>query len=165
MIDELLNSFRLTLDYLRRLVADVPDADLCRQPHGVVNHPAWVIGHLTYSCQAMGGELGLAPWLPAEWEAKYGTGSVPTSDRSAYPTKAELLAALADGEARLTRRFLELGDAGMEVPLPDERYRDIFPRVGHAVAHILTSHAAVHVGQVSVWRRVAGYPPLTETFR
>ena len=97
MVDEVLNSYRLTLAYLRRLVADVPDVDLSRQPNGVANHPAWVMGHLPYSCQALGGELGLATRLPAQWEQLYGTGSIPTSDRSAYPSKEELLAALVTG--------------------------------------------------------------------
>ena len=163
MIGEVLNSYCLTLNYLRRLVGDVPDGELVRQPNGVVNHPAWVIGHLTFSCQALGGELGLAAWLPAAWEGRFGTGSVPTSDPSAYPPKSELLAALADGQARVSQRLSELGDAGLAAPLPDECYRAVFPTVGHAVVHILTGHAAVHVGQVSVWRRAAGYPPLSQS--
>ena len=164
MVDEVLNSYGLTLDYLRRLAADVPDGALTRQPGGVVNHPAWVIGHLTYSCQALGGELGLTPWLPASWENLFGTGSVPTAERSVYPSKADLLAALDNGQARLTARLAALGDAGMTGPLPDERYRAMFPTVGHAVVHILTAHAAVHVGQLSVWRRSAGYQPLGDAF-
>jgi uncharacterized damage-inducible protein DinB len=164
MIDEVLNSYRLTLDYLRRLVADVPDQDFCRQPNGVVNHPAWVIGHLTISCQAIGSELGEEGWLPEQWQELFGTGSTPTSDRSAYPSKTALLAALTDSAARVTVRVITLGDAGMSEPLPDERYRSVLPTVGHAVAHILISHTAVHVGQVSVWRRAAGYQPLTESF-
>ena len=164
MVDEVLNSYRLTLDYLRRLVADVPDVDLTRQPNGVANHPAWVMGHLTSSCQALGVELGLATWLPAPWEQLFGTGSIPTSDRSAYLSKEELLAALADGQARVSNRLADLGDAGMSTALPDERYRATFPTVGHAVVHILTGHAAVYVGQVSVWRRAAGYQPLSNIF-
>jgi hypothetical protein len=164
MVGETLNSYRLTLDYLRRLVADVPDIDLARQPSGVANHPAWVIGHLTFSCQALGGELGLSAWLPPEWERLFGTGSMPTSDRSAFPPKPELLAALADGQARVSDRVSALGDAGMSAVLPDERYRATFPTIGHAVVHVLTSHAAVHVGQVSAWRRAAGYQPLAEIF-
>ena len=162
MVGEVLNSYRLTLDYLHRLVADVPDRDLARQPAGVANHPAWVIGHLTYSCQVLGGMLGLTAWLPAGWEGRFGTGSVPTPDPSARPPKAELLAALADGRARVSDRLAGLGDAGMGAPLPDERYRAVFPTVGHVVVHILAGHTAVHVGQVSVWRRAAGYPPLSE---
>ncbi|MGH7138811.1 MAG: DinB family protein, partial [Pirellulales bacterium] len=63
MIAEVLNSFSLTLSYLRRLMADVPDESLARQPNGAPNHPAWVMGHLVHSCEALGGEIGLAPWL------------------------------------------------------------------------------------------------------
>ena len=137
---------------------------LTRQPNGVPNHPAWVMGHLTSSCQALGRELGLATWLPAQWEQQFGTGSIPTSDRSAYPSKEELLAALADGQARVSNRLADLGDAGMSTALPDKRYKTKFPTVGHAVVHILTGHAAVHVGQISVWRRAAGYRPLSDIF-
>ena len=164
MIDEILNSNRLIFDYLRRLVADVPDGDLARQPNGVANHPAWVIGHLTCSCQGIGGELGLEAWLPEPWQGLFNTASAPTSDRSAYSSKTELLAALADGQVRLSERLTALGDAAMSGPLPDERYRTLFPTLDHAVLHILTGHAAVHVGQVSVWRRAAGYQPLSEIF-
>jgi hypothetical protein len=162
MIDETLNSCRLTLDYLRRLVADVSDEDFACQPHGMANHPAWIIGHLTFSCQAIGGELGLMPWLPDDWKDRFGTGSQPTADRHVYPTKAELLAALENGRQRLSSRLNALGDAGMAAELPDERYRETFPTLGHAVVHILGGHAAVHVGQLSVWRRAAGYPMLSE---
>jgi uncharacterized damage-inducible protein DinB len=164
VITEVLNSYRLTLAYLRRLLDDLPDEALARQPAELVNHPAWVIGHLVHSCEALAGELGFAGWLPPAWREQYGTGSVPTSDRSAYPAKAMLLAALADAESRIVSRLESLGDAQMAVPLPDERYRTTFPTLGHAVTHILTSHAAVHVGQLSAWRRAAGYPPLTKPF-
>jgi hypothetical protein len=164
MIDEVLNSFGLTLDYLRRLVADVPDEELSRQPAGAVNHPAWIIGHLVYSCQAIGGELGVAVWLPVDWQQTFGTGSVPHADRPAYPSKIELLAALADGQNRLRERLQSMNDNDLKAPLPDERHRAMFPTLGHAVTHILTSHAAVHVGQASLWRKLAGYPSSSAEF-
>jgi hypothetical protein len=164
LIDETLRSFELTLDHLRRLIADVSDEEMTRQPHGAVNHPAWVIGHLAYSCQAIGGELGITAWLPAEWQQTFGTGSTPVEDRSVYPSKHELLAMLDDGQRRIADRIQLIGEAGMCAPLPDRRHRDKFPTVGHAVVHILTAHSAVHVGQISCWRRIAGYGPLTSEF-
>lgn len=164
MVDESLRSFGLTLDYLRRLIVDVNPADAARQPGGAVNHPAWIVGHLTYSCQALGGEVGLSPWLPEFWGPRFGTGSVPTPHAADYPALADLLTALADGQRRLTEQLLQFGEAGLAAPLPDERYRHIFPTLGHAVVHILGGHAAVHVGQLSVWRRAAGYAPLVEPF-
>jgi hypothetical protein len=83
---------------------------------------------------------------------------------SAYPSKAELLAALADAQARLFDRLATLGDARLSVPLPDARHRTAFPTVGHAVVHIFSAHAAARVGQLSVWRRAADHPPLSEAF-
>jgi hypothetical protein len=164
MINELLGSFRNTIEFLHRLIADVPDESMAVQSHGAVNHPAWVIGHLIYSCQLIAGEMGVKPWLSPGWDQLFGTGSQPTDSREAYPGKDELLALLDDAQQRVCRRLAELGVEGLAAPLPDVRYRHLFPTLGHAVSHVLTSHAAVHVGQVSVWRRVVGMGPLKDTF-
>jgi len=164
MIPEITNSFRMTLDHLRRLVADVDDDRMTAQPGGVGNHPAWVLGHLIYSFQAMAGELGTAAWLPDDWAERFGTGSVPLADRAAYPQKHVLLEMLQEGQRRLVEAVEAAGEDGLAAPLPDPRFRDLFPTLGHAILHILGAHAAVHVGQVSAWRRAFGLEPLKETF-
>jgi hypothetical protein len=164
MITEILRSNKLVLDYLRRLVADVPDDWMTRQFGGVINHPAWVIGHIIYSCQAIGGEIGIAAWLPDDWPSKFGTGSVPIEKPDAYLDKKMLLQALDDGQRRLETVLSAILESDLDKPLPDVSYREIFPTVGQAVLHILTSHTAVHVGQVTVWRRASGLGPLAEPF-
>jgi DinB superfamily len=163
VIAEVLNSYALNLDYLRRLIKDVPDDRLADQPGGVVNHPLWTIRHLVYSAQMIGTETGLPAWLSDEWQTRYGTGSVPSAERSAYPSRNQLLIELAEAERRLKEHLQAMGDGPMQQPLPDVRYRRIFPTLGHAVTHILTAHTAAHIGQV-VWRRVAGFPPLSKVF-
>lgn len=164
MIPEITQSFGRSLDYLARLVADVDDGQMSAQPGGAVNHPAWVIGHLIYSCQAMCGELGVAPWLPEDWADRFGTGSRPLADRAAYPSKDALVDGLLDGRQRLVAAPAALSDEDLATPLPDERYRHLFPTLGHAVVHILGAHTAVHVGQITVWRRSIGLAPLGEPF-
>jgi hypothetical protein len=164
MIDHILRSHGLTLDYLGRLVADLDDSQIVLQPAGAVNHPAWVLGHLIYSCQLIGGEVGLPPWLTAHWADCFGSASAPSADPSVYPPKADLLHALDDARARLAARLTAMGEAELAAPLPDVRYRATFPTIGHAVLHILVAHASMHVGQVAVWRRVAGLPPVPEPF-
>jgi hypothetical protein len=161
LIAETLNSYRLTLDYLKRLIDDVPDEALAGQ-RGIVNHPLWTIGHLAFAAQMLGGEIGLSPWLPEDWNKTYGTGSIPVADRAAYPSKDSLLERLFDAERRLGERLKELGEGGMAQPLPDERFREMFPTLGHAVMHVLVAHTAAHIGQVVVGRRVMGYSPLTK---
>ncbi len=153
MIDEILNSYDLHLKFLRRLVSDLDDGQMVAQPDSVPNHPAWTIGHLVFSCQAIGGELGIPTWLPVEWEGRFGTGSNPVADESAYPNKNALLAALSDGQEKVTAVLRAMSQAGLSQPLPDVRYRDKFPTIGHAVIHILSGHTALHLGQLTVWRR------------
>lgn len=162
MIPEMLNSYALTLEYLRWMVADLDERQMVCQPKGIVNHPAWTMGHLVYSDQAIGGEIGLAPWLPSDWEKRFGTGSTPVADPTAYPGKTSLLETLKDGQQRLTQRLKAMGEVAMAEPLPDVRYRDRIPTVGHAVLHILTSHTAMHVGQITVWRRAMGLTAVPE---
>jgi hypothetical protein len=164
MIAEIICSYARTLDYLRQLISDVSDEQLTRHTSLAVNHPAWVVGHLVYSCQAIGSELGIDPWLPSDWAKQFGTGSKPVEGKENYPSKQELLDALSDGQKRVTDRLIALGEQGMSAPLPDERYRMMFPTIGHAVLHILTVHSAIHVGQVTVWRRAVGLGPLSENF-
>ena len=91
MIAAILSSYSLSQNYLRDLVADVTDDMFTDQRAGAVNHPAWIIGHLIHSAEAIGGEIGLAPWLPVDWATGFGTGSLPVADRHMYPSKDSLL--------------------------------------------------------------------------
>jgi len=153
MIPEILNSYDLHLEFLRRLVSDLGDDQLVCQPEHMPNHPAWTIGHLVYSCQAIGGELGIPAWLPDDWGERFGTGSDPVADVTKYPDKETLLRTLDDGKARLTSALYDMGESGLRASLPDVCYRDRFPTIGHAVIHILSGHTALHIGQLTSWRR------------
>ena len=101
----------------------------------------------------------ISPTLPRGIIPTPMTFLLPRNQNGAYPA-ANFPTTAATTNRPATNNVL--GEAGMSATLPDERYRDVFPTIGHAVVHILTGHAAVHVGQVSVWRRAAGYQPLSE---
>ena len=159
-----LHSFAYCLDYLRDQVKDLADADMVAQPNGIMNHPAWVIGHLTHACQLLGGAIGIPPWLPSDWADRFGTGSVPVADPTRYGTKASALATLADAQTRITAVVASLTDAQLDVPFPVESYRDVFPTIRHALTQVLVGHTANHIGQVSVWRRAMGLPPMSRPF-
>ena len=135
-----------------------------RSRKGIVNHPAWVIGHLTYSCQLLGAVLGLPEWLPDDWARRFGTGSVPVADVGVYESKHDALAILGDAQVRITRAVEQLDDARLDQPFPDEAYLDVFPTVRHALTHVLVGHTSMHVGQLTVWRRAMGLPPMRRAF-
>lgn len=161
MKSEILSSLSLHMKTLRELVGDLDDAQMTRQPPGVPNHPAWTLGHIAFSFQGIGEEIGLDPWLPEDWAERFGTGSTPVGDAGTYPAKRELLDTLADAEKRLCERLLAMDDAALSSPLPDEQIRKVLPTLGHAVLHVLVGHTAAHLGQLAVWRRAMGLPPTT----
>lgn len=164
ILQPILHSFAYSLDFLREQVATVPDADLAAQPPGIANHPAWIIGHLTYTCQMLGGVVGLEEWLPADYAARFGSGSTPLSDRAAYPPKTELLARLADAQARLADATGRLNDAALDEPFPEPAYRDVFPTVRHAITQVLVGHTAFHIGQLAVWRKAMNLPAIGRSY-
>jgi DinB superfamily len=158
------HSFAYCLDFLREQVADVDTSDMIAQPNGIMNHPAWVIGHLTFACQLLGGAIGLPEWLPDDWAKRFGTGSVPVADVSLYETKNDALAVLRDAQVRITHAVDQIDDAQLDAPFPDESYRVVFPTIRHALTQVLVGHTANHIGQVSVWRRAMGLPPMGRSF-
>lgn len=158
MIPELVGCFERTVDFLQKSVADLSDEDIVLQPTGVPNHAAWTLGHVIYSCQAMAGELGVPPWLPADWESRFGYGSSPTAVVSQRPSKAALLTALGEASKRLRAALLGMDQISLAEPLPDEQARELLPTKGHALLQVVAAHTAYHAGQLAVWRRAIGRP-------
>ena len=159
-----LHSFAYGFDFLREQVADVSSPDMVAQPNGIRNHPAWVIGHVTHVCQMVGVVLGLPEWLPADWSARYATGSTPTAEADLFDPKDVLLEALRDAQARITVAVERLNDAQLDAAFPDPAYRDVFPSIRHFLTQVLVGHSAYHIGQLSVWRRAMALPPVGRSF-
>lgn len=87
---------RFLLNYCRMMVSDIPDERMTEQPLPGVNHPAWILGHLAYSADGAVGALGGVKMLTGEWIKRFGPGSQPTTIRSDYPSKEELLQKLEE---------------------------------------------------------------------
>ncbi len=159
-----LHSFAYCLDFLREQVEDVAAADMVAQPNGIMNHPSWVIGHLTFACQMLGGVVGLSEWLPSDWAQRFGPGSVPVPDASLYETKDEALAMLGDAQSRIFEAVVKLDDSQLDKPFPVESYLEVFPTIRHALTQVLVGHTANHIGQLSVWRKAMSLPPMGRSF-
>src|SRR5262245_24218635 len=121
------NSLEYMLGFLDRFVAGIPTEKLVSQGSGAANHPLWTLGHLAFSFQMIGGEMELAPWLQQDSKTLFGPGSAPVADAERYPSTAVLFEALKEGRNRLVQRMESLGPTGLAAPMPDERFRPVFP--------------------------------------
>ena len=178
----MLHSFAYSLDYLREMIADVPDELMSVQPSGIANHPAWTIGHLVFIAQAIGGVAGIEPWLDEDWAKQFGPGSTPGSEPPASAggqfakqseslpaafgssLRSDLLNELDTAQAKLTAAINALTDEQLDAPFPDPSYADVFPTVRHAVTQVLLGHTAFHIGQLSVWRRAMSLRPMLRSY-
>ena len=150
------NLYAFMFGYARLLVGDVPDERMAEQPAGLANHPAWTLGHLCAAADLGLRLLGAPTLCSPEWMALFGRGSEPAADRGRYPAKPALLAALENAHGKLTAAALAADPAAVAGVNPVERNRAAFPTLGDLVAHLMTTHTATHLGQLSAWRRAAG---------
>jgi hypothetical protein len=153
--------FEHNLAYFRRLVADLSDEQMTTQPMAacVLNHAAFVIGHLAWVCDFGSTLLGEPAAIDPSWRDLFGMNAKPNTDRTVYPSKAVLLKSFEDAHTRLVLVALGAPPETLQ-QLPPERFRNRFPTVAHLVLHMLTNHEAVHLGQLSAWRRASGLPPV-----
>jgi hypothetical protein len=148
------------LKYCHLLTADIADERMAEQPMPCVNHPAWILGHLAVSAEMVIGRLGGDKFLPAEWGDLFKPGSSPRDVRVDYPSKETLLKGLEDSFARARDAAAGASAETLAAPTPNPRMKEGLPTMCEVTAFILTGHLGVHLGQLSMWRRLAGMPPL-----
>ncbi len=47
MRDHILAAYRFNLWYINKAIEDLSDEQMCQQPKPGMNHPAWLLGHLS----------------------------------------------------------------------------------------------------------------------
>lgn len=123
--------------------------------------PAWIIGHLALVSNHVAAMLGGSPKVDTEvWGPLFGGGSVATADAAGYPAWDELLAAFREGHSLITAAVAGATDEQLAQPNPVDMLREGLPTMHDFVSFVLSSHVALHLGQLSTWRRVQGQPPL-----
>ena len=155
-MDYTLTAFRFTLAYAEKLVADLDDDQLAVLPHGGMNHPAWILGHVALGSDFVASLLGKDLLTDEAWMKTFGPGSVPVEDRSVYPSKAELVDTMRKTHARAIQLLEVATDEELSAPNQTPFFPEQFPTVGDLATHLVTTHAAMHLGQLSAWRRCVG---------
>ncbi|MBL8758938.1 MAG: DinB family protein [Phycisphaerae bacterium] len=172
-IDSVLAAAARTFDYGNRLLAGIQPHRFARlaAPGGVTihsNHPAFVFGHLALypaivlrSCALDHAPAADAAAPPSDFERLFGR-RVPCRDDPAgtiYPP----MDAIVSSYQRAWRAGLDalraLPDDTWTQPNRDEARNQTFTTVGFAAVFLLCNHSAVHLGQVSAWRRMEGLGP------
>jgi uncharacterized damage-inducible protein DinB len=163
LLDAVVAAIVHTRNQTLKLVADLSDEQLARQPAPKTNHPAWVLGHLLSSEYALLSVLtgATAPaWIDDAYKAVYGNKSEPSPDRSRYQSKQWYIERLSAVHEQVLAKLRTITPAELDAPFPDPARRERFPTVGSIVPFYAIWHETYHSGQLSAWRRVQGLPPV-----
>ena len=157
MFDRELRLYALMNGLLQKLLADV---DETRFQHPLCeggNAPAWILAHLAIVNDYCLKNLGDQRISPAEWHKRFRPGAMPKDDTAPLPTKAELFEVLEKGRRRIFETAANVDPKKMDQPQTSDFFKDSpVKTIGDVVAHLLTTHFAFHVGQISAWRRLEG---------
>ena len=155
MIQHLLFVYDMNLKRAERLVDDLTDQQMVAQPSGVINHPAWTLGHLGATSDALAGMLGLPATFPDAWREACRMGSIPSGERRRLSRQAELLEQLRAQHERVAEAVAAVDAERLQQPTPP-RLRERFPTIGDFAAALMTMHEGHHLGQLAAWRRALG---------
>lgn len=146
--------------YYRRLTADLPEDRLGAVAVPGLKPPVWILGHLAIANDLALRMLGLPTTCPESWTAAYRPGSDPAAPTGVVPSKQELIGTFLASHEAILEGLPKADPAAMSDPhgLPMAILAEFTPTKGDLLAHLLTTHPSVHLGQLSTWRRVMGLP-------
>jgi hypothetical protein len=164
MITTILRQYRFNLQYAYELVADCTEAEMTLQPAtGFENHPAFALGHLVTGSAMLAEELGGTYSIPDGWHELFQrTG--PTDDRmpdvlAIYPTKTQLLTELGRQHHAVEALLENIDPARLQQHVP-WRFAARMPSLLDLVTFMCITHEAMHLGQLSAWRRAMHKAPV-----
>ena len=156
MLGHLIATYAFNLRNAHHVVKGLTPEQCVAQPAGLLNHPAWSIGHLALTSEVMAIEMGCEQAFPAEWMERFFPGAPITAVVEDYPSMSELLAQLDAQHVRVAARLPELS-AEQLVAMPQmELIQRRFSRLADFLTYAMAGHEGFHIGQIACTRRALG---------
>jgi uncharacterized damage-inducible protein DinB len=147
--------------YLQLLMADISDEQLDHQPADGLHSIRWILAHLAVVSDYGFKLLGQPLRCPLAWHAAYGPTSAAGTARVVRPSRDDLLLAIEKGYAALCEALKSVAPGILDGPHEVELLKNSnLKSKADLTAHILATHFATHLGQLSTLRRLMGRAPL-----
>lgn len=160
MLQHALTVYRFQYGYGTKVIADISESQFKTPVFPGANPPSWIVGHLAIASDFVLMVLGKPTLLPKNWMVLFGPGSDPVKYLEKHPSRAELIAAYERGHQAVFKEVPEADASKLTGPSPFKPLINELPTAGDLLVHLLTSHEAFHVSQLSACRRSGGFAPL-----
>ena len=162
-MEEVVKQYDFNLVYANELVKDLSEEQMTTTPSkGLVNHPAFTLGHLVTGSGLMVKSLGGEYDLPEGWDELFrrsgpGDPTLPSTDLKRYPNKQELLDVLSEQHELVKMRIIVLSNDELN-ELVEWRFSRFMPTMKDLITFMCVNHEAMHLSQLAAWRREMGLP-------
>jgi hypothetical protein len=147
------------LAYALALLDDLADEQMVLRPGGNMNHPSWILGHISIYYPVVSALLRGEPFDdPADHPLFGFRGRGPLPDLSAYGSKASQLKRFTEGHEAVAAALLSASRKQLHQRPSLPRWAEAYPTVEFMLPDLLLHHESMHIGQLSIWRRAAGLP-------
>ncbi len=153
-----LNEFLIS--YLKLLMKGIGDDILFKGQLDGVNSPGWCLGHLATEGDKALNVIGIARSSPESWDNLFLMKATGIDDKTIFPKKSELTAAVSETYQKLRSAAANFDEAFIGAECPSQFLKPVLPTQGLLFAHMLTTHVAMHAGNIAAWRRTHGFGPL-----
>ncbi|MEO1498680.1 MAG: DinB family protein [Planctomycetota bacterium] len=145
------------LRYALALLDDVTDEQFVTRPGGNMNHPAWIIGHVSLYHDATLSLLAGKPFKEPKDDPLFGyDGDGPIDDIEPYGSKQLMVERFADSHEVVAQAVLSASPADFARAPSLPRWAAMYPTVEFLLPDLLLFHEGMHIGQISTWRRAMG---------
>ncbi|MCB9064608.1 MAG: DinB family protein [Chitinophagales bacterium] len=164
----IIHQYDFNLEFARSLVADLTEEQMTVIPAaGLVNHPAFTLGHLVTGSAMMIEDLGGEYIIPEGWNELFlrkgpGDPTLPNKDTNKYPSKMELMNELEHQHNKLKEFITTLPESKYQEPIK-WRFSKYMPTIMDLLVFMCISHESMHLGQLSAWRRAMQLPSALAT--
>lgn len=149
------------LRYALALLDDVTDEQFVHRPGGNMNHPAWIIGHVSLYHGATLNLLAGESFDEPKDHPLFGyDGQGPIDSIEPYGSKQEMVDRFEAGHEEVVQAILSAPASAFNRSPVLPRWAAMYPTVEFLLPDLLLFHEGMHIGQISTWRRAAGLPPV-----
>lgn len=163
MLQHIINQYDFNLAFAKQLVQDLSAEQMTVIPaKGLVSHPAFTLGHLVSGSAMTAEDIGGDFKMPDGWKELFlrkgpGDPTLPDEDATKYPGKKELLDELEHQHELVKHHMLLLTPEQLKKPVK-WRFHQYMPTILDLLCFMCVNHEAMHLGQLSAWRRAMDLP-------
>ena len=159
--DTIIDLMNFQLLYLNKLMENIPDERLYEKQLDGLNSAGWILGHICVEANDVIKQLNRKESfeeLDLNWEKwfKSSTGKIESINK--LPNKAELITIVNERYIALGKAYLNLTVEQQNSLHPSKFLREVLTTFDSWYAHHLTTHIAMHCGNIVVWKKVIGLP-------